>query len=300
MNGQNRFNHSFDIIGNTPIVKIYKKGGVEVWIKLEGFNPSGSIKDIAAYQMVIDAEKKGILTKDKILIEATSGNTGIALAMICAVKGYKLTLIMPANASLERRRIMHALGARILLTPAKQSVDGSIIKARELSKKKEYVWLNQFDNPSNWKGHYNITGKEIWKQTEGKITHFIAGIGTGGTIIGAGKRLKKENKKVKVIALEPVQKHKIAGLKNMTESIVPKIYEKNKKIIDEIMMVDDKDAINGARWLARHHGLLVGYSSGAAVSASLRLARKLDEGIIVTISPDSGFKYLSTDLFKIK
>ncbi len=284
------------MIGNTPIVRIYKKGEVEVWIKLEGFNPSGSIKDIAAKQMILDAEEQGRLTRDKILIEATSGNTGIAMAMLCAVKGYKLTLVMPSNASLERIKMMKAFGARILLTPAEKGVDGSILKARELSKRREYVWLNQYNNPSNWKGHYNITGEEIWKQTSGRVTHFMAGVGTGGTIMGAGKRLREYNPEVKVIGIEPVPNHKITGLKNMSESIVPEIFKREE--LDEVVIVDDKDAVNGARWIAENHGLLVGYSSGAAVSASLRLAKKLESGVIVTISPDSGFKYLSSQLFR--
>ncbi|MBN1923747.1 MAG: cysteine synthase family protein [Nanoarchaeota archaeon] len=285
------------MIGNTPIVQIYKKGDVEAWIKLEGYNPSGSIKDIAANQMIKDAEEQGFL-KGRILLEATSGNTGISLAMICAVKGYKLTLVMPENSSLERIKIMKAFGAKIILTPSSEGIDGSIRRARELSKKDEYYWLNQYDNESNWKGHYNITGKEIWKQTRGRITHFVAGIGTGGTVMGAGRRLKEYNSVIKVIGLEPVPKHKITGLKNMSESINPKIFK--RKELDEVMIVNDKDAINGARWLAKNHGLLVGFSSGAAVTASLRLAKRLDKGVIVAISPDSGFKYLSTQLFRKK
>jgi len=288
-----------DLIGNTPIVRIKNgfKNNVEVLIKLEGMNPSGSIKDVAAHYMILDAEKKGILNKGDTIIEATSGNTGIAMAMIAAVKGYKIKLVMPENVSEERKKILKAYGAELVLTKAKQGVDGAIIKARELVKKNpSLVYLNQYDNEANWVGHYQITGNEVWRQTNGQVTHFVAGMGTGGTLMGAGKRLKELDPEVKIIGVEPIKGHGIQGLKNMNESIKPGIYDES--LIDEKIQVINEESFKAARWLAKEHGILGGMSTGAAVHAALETAKKLDYGVIVVISPDSGFKYLSTELFK--
>ncbi len=287
-----------DLIGNTPVVRIANgfKKNVEVLIKLEGYNPSGSIKDVAAHYMILDAEKKGLLKKGDTIIEATSGNTGISLAMIGTVKGYKVKLVMPNNVSKERIKILKAYGAEVVLTPGSKGVDGAIRKARELAKKNpDLVYLNQYDNPANALGHYYITGNEVWRQTNGHVTHFVAGMGTGGTLMGAGKRLKELDPDIKVIGVEPVPGHRIQGLKNMSESIVPKIFDRS--LLDETITVNDNEAYSAARWLAKKHAILGGMSTGAAIHAALKVAEKLDYGIIVVISPDGGFKYLSTDLF---
>ncbi|MBD3311871.1 cysteine synthase [archaeon] len=287
-----------DLIGNTPVVRIVDgfKPKVEVLIKLEGMNPSGSIKDVAVHYMILDAEKKGELKKGDTIIEATSGNTGIAFAMIGAVKGYNVKLVMPENVSDERKKILKAYGAELILTPASKGVDGSILKARELIKKNpKMVYLNQYDNPANALGHYYYTGNEVWRQTNGHVTHFVAGVGTGGTIMGAGRRLKELDPEIRVVGVEPVKGHGIQGLKNMSESITPKIYDES--LLDEKVMVSDDEAFKAARWLARKHGILGGMSTGANLHAALKTAKKLDYGVIVVISPDAGFKYLSTELF---
>lgn len=285
-----------DLIGNTPVVRIMQKGNVSVLIKLEGLNPSGSIKDVAAHYMILDAEKKGLLKKGSTIIEATSGNTGIALAMIGAVKGYKVKIVMPESASEERKKLIRSYGAELILTNSKEGTDGAIRKVKELvSKDNSLVHLNQFTNDANWLGHYHITGNESWKQTNGHITHFVAGIGTGGTIMGAGKRLKELDPEIKIVGVEPVKGHLIQGLKNMTESIKPEIYD--EKLLDEKIMVNNDEAFSTSRWLAREHGILGGMSTGAAVFAGLKIANRLDYGIILIISPDGGFKYLSTELF---
>lgn len=286
-----------DLIGNTPVVSIFRKENVAVLIKLEGNNPSGSIKDVAAHYMIKDAEERGALKKGDTIIEATSGNTGIAFAMIGAVKGYRIKLVMPENASEERKRIMKAYGAELILTPAKDKVDGSVARAREMVKKDPtLVYLDQYSNKANWLGHYHITGNEIWKQTNGHVTHLVAGMGTGGTLMGAGRRLKELDKDVKIIGVEPVEGHHIQGLKNMTESAVPAIFDRS--ILDETVLVNDEEAFSAARWLALKHGIIGGMSTGAAVHAALKIAEKVDYGVIVAISPDNGFKYLSTELFK--
>jgi len=287
-----------DLIGNTPVVRIRNgfKDNVEVLIKLEGMNPSGSIKDVAAHYMILSAEKKGLLKKGNTIIEATSGNTGIAFAMIGAVKGYKVKLVMPENVSKERMTILKAYGAELVLTPANKGVDGSILKARELVKKdSSLVYLNQYDNPANTLGHYHITGNEVWRQTNGHVTHFIAGVGTGGTLMGAGKRLKELDPEIKVIGVEPVLGHGIQGLKNMGESIVPKIYDES--MLDQKFTVNNEEAFKAAKWLGKEHGILGGMSTGAAVHVALKVAKSIDYGVIVAISPDGGFKYLSTGLF---
>ncbi len=286
-----------DLIGNTPIVQIRTgNDNVKILIKLEGMNPSGSIKDVAAHYMILDAEKKGLLKKGDTILEATSGNTGIAIAMIAAAKGYKTKLVMSAGVSDERKKILKAYGAEIILTDKNKGTDGAIIKARQMKKDNpKLIYLDQFSNKANWLGHYHITGNEIWRQTNGNVTHVVAGMGTGGTLMGVSKRLKEFDPEVRVIGVEPVKGHKIQGLKNMSEAIKPPIYDES--LIDEKVLVNDEQAFKAARWLAREQGILGGMSTGAAMHAALKLAEKLDYGVIVVISPDNGFKYLSTDLF---
>lgn len=291
----------FDAIGNTPIVelrKLNKNKKVKIFAKLEGSNPGGSVKDRPALFMINEAEKSGKLTKNKIILEPTSGNTGIAIAMIGAAKGYRVKLVMPECVSMERRKILEAFGAELVLTPGPEKTDGAIRKAHELydSDPKKYFMPNQFDNPANALAHYETTGPEIWRQTNGKVTAFVAGMGTSGTIMGTGKFLKEKNRNVKIIAVEPILGHKIQGLKNMKEAIVPKLYDKSG--FDEKINVEDDEAFNMARDLAVKEGLFVGMSSGAAVAGALKYAEKLKSGIIVVILPDRGDRYLSTNLFR--
>lgn len=286
-----------DLIGNTPVVRILDEGNVTILIKLEGLNPSGSIKDVAALYMVLDAEKRGLLRAGGTILESTSGNTGIALAMIGSLKGYKVKLVMPENASSERKKLMRAYGAELVLTPASEGVDGATRVARKMAKDdSSLVYMNQYDNEANWRGHYMITGNEVWRQTNGSITHFVAGMGTGGTLMGAGRKLKELDPEVKVVGVEPVAGHHIQGLKNMSEALKPGIFVDS--VLDERIMVNDDEAFSTARWLASKHGIIGGMSTGAAVFAALKVAKTLSYGVIVVISPDGGFKYLSTELFK--
>ena len=289
-------------IGNTPLVEIVnlnkKNPKVRIFGKLEGNNPGGSIKDRPAYYMIKKAEESGELNKDKIIIEPTSGNTGIALAMISAFKGYKITLCMPECVSLERRNILEAFGANIILTEGKYKTDGSIKKAYQIVNEnpEKYYMPNQFENINNILSHYETTGPEIYKQTNGEIDYFIAGLGTTGTIIGAGRYLKEKNDKIKIIGIEPVKGHAIQGLKNMSESIVPKIYY--PKELDDKIIINDSEAFDTTRNLAIHEGIFVGMSSGAALAGALKMAKKIKKGNIVVIFPDRGDRYLSTSLFK--
>jgi len=291
----------FDAIGNTPLVELTHLNGnkeVKIYGKFEGANPGGSIKDRPAYYMIKRAEESGKLTKDKIIVEPTSGNMGIALAMIGAARGYKVKLFMPGCVSTERQGILMALGAEIILTPAKEATDGAIRKAKEflISSPGEYFMPNQFDNPDNVLAHYETTGPEIFSQTNGEIDVFVAGVGTSGTLVGTSQYLKEKKPSIKVVAVEPVQGHTIQGLKNMTESIVPKIY--NPKMFDEKVVVDDGEAFEIARVLATKEGLFLGMSSGAAVVGALKVAKTMDQGVIVVILPDRGDRYLSTTLFR--
>ena len=287
-------------IGNTPLVKINKLNPnkkVGVYAKIESFNPSGSVKDRIALSMIEAAEKNKKLTKDKIILEATSGNTGIGLALVAAVKGYKLLLTMPRSVSIERRKILNAFGADILLTQAKDGTDGAIEKAYELARKsKKYVLMDQFNNENNWKAHYKTTAEEILKQTKGKITVFVASMGTTGTVMGVSKKLKQYNKNIKIVGVEPFINHKIQGLKNLKEAYKPRIYDKT--LLDEKINIKDEDAYETARLLAKKEGLFVGMSSGAAMFVALQKAKQLDRGLIVVLLPDTGERYLSTDLFK--
>jgi len=288
-------------IGNTPLVEIRKlkrNKKVKIFAKLEGSNPGGSVKDRPAYWMVKKAIEDGKLTKDKVIIEPTSGNTGIALAMIGSALGYKVRLVMPECVSTERRRILEAFGAEILLTPAKEGTDGAIRKAHQVVKEEpgRYYMPNQFENENNILSHYETTGPEIFSQTKGKIDVFVAGMGTTGTLMGVGRYLKEKNPGVKIIGVEPTKGHKIQGLKNMDESIVPKIY--NPEMLDEKITIDDEEAFEMARDLALQEGIFVGMSSGAAVACALKLAKTMSSGTLVVLLPDRGDRYLSTTLFR--
>jgi len=288
-------------IGNTPLVELLNINGVtgaRIFAKLEGCNPGGSVKDRPAYWMIKGAEEQGDLTHDKIILEPTSGNTGIALAMIAAAKGYGIKLCMPECVSSERRIILEALGAEVLLTPAKEGTDGAIRRAHELyeAEKGRYYMPNQYDNESNVLAHYETTGPEVYEQTGGEVDAFVAGMGTGGTLMGAGKYLKEKVADIRVVGVEPTLGHAIQGLKNMHESIVPKIYDPEK--LDDKLVVEDGEAFEMARILARHEGIFVGMSSGAAVVGALRVARSMRKGTIVVILPDRGDRYLSVMQFR--
>jgi len=290
-----------DYIGNTPLVEIKKLNpyfpDIRIFAKIEGQNPGGSIKDRPSLYMINEAEKSGRLTKDKIIIEATSGNTGIALAMIAAIKGYKIKLFMPECVSLERRKILESYGAELELTPAAENTDGAIIRAKKLLSDYPdlYFMPDQFSNPANPLSHYQTTGPEILKQINGEIDYLAVGLGSTGSLMGTSKFLKENILNIQIVAIEPVKKHKIQGLKNMEESIVPSIFDPS--IIDIHLYVNDEESFEYSRLLSVKEGLFVGMSSGAALSGSIKLAEKVKKGNIVTIFPDRGDRYLSTNLF---
>lgn len=289
------------LIGNTPLVKINRLNtnkNVEIYAKLEMFNPGGSVKDRIALSMIEAAEKSGELTKGKIILEPTSGNTGIGIALVAAVKGYKTLLIMSEAVSEERRKILKAYGADILLTDSKKGTDGAIEKAYELARKEpdKCLLLDQFNNNDNWRAHYNTTAEEIWKQTNGKITMFVATMGTTGTLMGVSKKLKQYNKSIKIIGVEPILGHKIQGLKNMKEAYKPSIY--NKNLLDEKITIKDEPAYEMARKLTKKEGIFAGMSCGAAMHVALEKAKNMKHGLVVVLLPDGGEKYLSTPLFK--
>ncbi|HEX7475626.1 MAG TPA: cysteine synthase family protein [Dehalococcoidales bacterium] len=288
-------------IGNTPLVELTNLNhnpAVKVYAKLEGSNPGGSVKDRAALFMINKGERTGELTKDKTIVEATSGNMGIALAMSGTVKGYRVKLFMPECVSQERRRVLEAFGADLVLTPAKEVTDGAIRRAREFVDQEpgKYFLPDQFSNEANVMAHYTTTGPEILTQTDGEVDMFVAGMGTTGTLMGVSKFLKENKPGIKIIGVEPTPGHSIQGLKNMTEAIVPKIYDPSA--LDEKINIEDDDAYETSRLLASKEGLFVGMSSGAAVAIALRLARSMRRGTIVTLLPDRGDRYLSTSLFR--
>jgi len=288
-------------IGNTPLVELRNLNGnpkVKILAKLEGSNPGGSSKDRPAYYMIKKAEESGELVKGKIILEPTSGNTGIALAMIGAAKGYRVKLVMPSCVSSERCRILEAFGAEVILTPAEEGTDGAIRRAHEIISREpeKYYMPNQFENENNPLSHYETTGPEILAQTGGNIDVFVAGMGTTGTLMGTGRYLKEKKPGIKVVGVEPVKGHAIQGLKNMEEAMVPKIY--HPELLDEKIVIEDDEAFETARRLATGEGIFAGMSSGAAVAAALRLAQRMDSGVIVAILPDRGERYLSTTLFR--
>lgn len=290
-----------DNIGNTPLLPLHRipasegvSPNVVIFAKAEWFNPGGSVKDRPALSMIEDAEAKGLLTPGKTILEATSGNTGIGLAMIGVSKGYSVTLVMPESVSDERKGILQAYGAEIILTDQMEGIDGAILEAERLLAENpdRYYRPNQYDNPANWQAHYRTTGVEIWEQTGGAITHFVAGIGTSGTLMGTGRRLRDYNSAVEIYAVEPVDDMaKIAGLKHMASSRVPKIYDAT--LPNGVIQAEPEDAVAMARRLAQEEGLFVGMSAGAAMWGALQVARQLDEGVVVTLFPDGGGKYLS-------
>jgi cysteine synthase B len=289
-----------DCIGNTPLALIEginPNPRVRLYAKLEGNNPGGSVKDRIALYMIESAERDGRLTRDRIVLEATSGNTGIGLAMVAAAKKYRVKLTMPACVSVERRRVLEAFGAELILSPSEEGTDGAIRLAHKILSEDpgRYFMPNQFDNPSNVLAHYETTGKEVIEQTGGEITHFVAGMGTTGTLMGAGRRLKEFRDNIRIIGVEPVLGHRVQGLKNMSESIVPKIF--SPSMLDERYIVNDDEAFDTTRMLAVKEGIFAGMSSGAAMHIALRKSSELNEGIIVVVLPDRGDRYLSTALF---
>jgi cysteine synthase B len=287
--------HIFELIGKTPMVRINKMNPnphVEIYAKLEGFNPMGSLKDRIALRMIERAEEEGKLTKDKIILEATSGNTGISIAWIAALKGYRCTIVMPESVSDERKKILKVLGAELVSAPTE--ID-AITKAREMAKNAQYFMANQFANEMNWKAHYQTTGEEIWEQTEGRITHFVAGIGTSGTLMGVARKLREFKEDIQIVGVQPSRPGSgQQGLLNL-RVFCPEICKQDE--VDEMIMVEDEDAFKTARDLLLKEGLFVGISSGSAMWGAVQKAKEINEGLIVTIFGDHGFKYLSTDLF---
>jgi cysteine synthase B len=294
------YNNILETIGHTPLVRINKlnpKPNVQLYAKLEGFNPTGSIKDRIALKMIEQAEESGALTHGKTIIEPTSGNTGIGLAMIGAVKGYAVEIVMSESVSIERRKMIEAFGAKTTLTDPSQGTDGAIRKAHELCRKYpgKYFMPNQFSNEYNKLTHYFTTAEEIWQDTEGKITHYVSALGTSGTIMGVGMGLKNKNPNIQIVEAHPVLGHYIQGLKNMQEAIVPEIYDPTK--IDHRIMIESEDAFAMARAIVLNEGIFVGMSSGAAMVAALECIKNIEEGFVVVLFADRGEKYLSTNLF---
>jgi cysteine synthase B len=292
-------NNILDFIGNTPMVRINHLNpnpNLEMFLKLEKFNPGGSVKDRITKYMIEHAEKSGKLKKGMTVIEPTSGNTGIGLALICRVKGYDLALVMPDTMTRERRQILLALGAKVILSEGSKGMDGAEDLAHELAKKDpdNYFIPNQFANPANVLAHYETTAEEIWRDTKGKITHFVAGIGTSGTLMGVSKRLKELKPDVQIVAVQPEAGAAIQGLKNLKTQYVPTIWK--RELVDEIHTASIKDAEESARILALQEGLFVGPSSGAIFHIARKKAEKIKEGMMVAIAPDGGEKYLSTSL----
>ena len=284
-------------IGNTPLVEIRRilpPGRVRILAKLEGFNPGGSVKDRAAYNMIRTAEEQGLLRPGRTLIDSTSGNTGIAYAMIGAARGYDVLLAMPANASIERKKILRAYGAKIRLTDPLEGSDGAIREIRRLYQESpdEYFYPDQYSNDANWRAHYETTALEIYRQTNGEVTHFVAGLGTSGTFVGSTRRLKELNPRIQAISFMPDSPfHGLEGLKHMPTALVPAIYDPD--LADVNMEISTEAGQEMVLRLAREEGIFAGISAGAAMSAALDVARNLDQGVVVAIFPDSGDKYLS-------
>jgi S-sulfo-L-cysteine synthase (O-acetyl-L-serine-dependent) len=287
-----------DLVGNTPMVAlqhISANPNVTIYAKLEGNNPGGSVKDRAAYGMIKGALDRGEITPGIKLIEATSGNTGIALAMIASLFGVEIELVMPEDATRERVLTMEAFGAKVVLTPKEQSMEGSIDYANAQVAKGGYLMLNQFDNPDNYNMHYKTTGPEIWRDTAGTVTHFVSAMGTTGTIMGVSKYLKEQSAAVQIVGCQPTDGSKIPGIRKWPEAYLPKIFDKSR--VDRIMDISEEEARNMARRLAREEGVFSGMSSGGSVSAAQRISREIDKGVIVCIICDRGDRYLSSDLF---
>jgi cysteine synthase B len=288
-------------IGNTPLLPLHRLAAAEgvsshvvIYAKAEWFNASGSVKARPALAMIEDGERRGLLTPEKTIIDATSGNTGIAMAMIGAAKGYKVTLVMPENVSPERKKILKAYGAELVLTDPLEGIDEAIRTVRRLAQENpnRYFYPDQYNNPVNWQSHFHTTGVEIWQQTNGTVTHFVAGIGTSGTLMGTGRRLKGFNSNIRVVAVEPEDELAIIeGLKHMETSIVPGIFDPN--FADKTIKAGPDQAHEMTGRLAQEEGLFVGFSGGAAAWAAIELAKTLSHGVVVTLFPDGGEKYLS-------
>ena len=290
------------LIGGTPLVRVRlferEFPGVEVYAKAEWFNPGGSVKDRAALAMIEDGEKRGALTHDRTIIDSTSGNTGIAYALVGAAKGYRVRLVMPGNVSAERKALVTAYGAEIVYSDAGEGSDGAIVKVRELVAEDpdRYFYPDQYSNPANPRAHYDGTAVEILEQTDGRVTHFIAGLGTTGTFVGTSRRLKEHDPSIRTIAVEPEDAfHGLEGLKHLPTAIVPRVWDPS--LADEVWGCPTEPAYDLARQVASTEGLLVGHSSGAALWAVRRLAATIREGVVVTVFPDSGDRYLSTGLY---
>ncbi|HEX4946720.1 MAG TPA: cysteine synthase family protein [Blastocatellia bacterium] len=286
-----------DLIGNTPLLQLQKinpNPSVAVFAKAEWANPGGSVKDRAALNMILVGERSGALTPDKTIIDATSGNTGIAYAMIGAARGYRVKLCLPKNASEERKRTLHAFGAELVYTDPLAGTDGAIIEVRKIvaANPDQYFYSDQYNNPANWQAHYETTAVEIYQQTGGSITHFVAGLGTTGTFVGTARRLRELNPDIKLISMQPDSPfHGLEGMKHIETAIVPGIYDPT--IADENLEVSTEDAMAMVKKLARHEGWFVGISAGANIVAALRVASQLQTGVVVTILCDSAAKYLS-------
>jgi cysteine synthase len=288
-----------DLIGNTPLVKIEHLNpnpDLEIYLKLEKNNPGGSIKDRIAKYMIEQAEKSGKLTSGKTVIEPTSGNTGIGIALVCRAKGYDVVIVMPETMSMERRQVLISLGAKVLLSEGAKGMDGAEDMAKEIAKKNpgKYFMPNQFANQANVQAHYETTAPEIWRDTDGRVTHFIAGMGTTGTLMGISKRLKEYNPNVKIIGVQPEVGTAIQGLKDLKTQNIPEIW--NPNLVDEIFYINPKTADETSRLLALQEGIFVGPSSGAIFHVALQKAKELKKGVIVVVAPDGGEKYLSTTL----
>ncbi|MDE0535204.1 cysteine synthase CysM [Tenacibaculum sp. L6] len=288
-----------DSIGNTPLIEvsnIFQKEGVKLLLKLEGNNPGGSVKDRAAFNMIAEAIKRKNIRPGDYLVEATSGNTGIALALMAKILGVNMVLVMPENSTEERVKTMRAYGAEVILTDAEKGIEGSRDVALELRYKKGYFMLNQFENTDNWKAHYKTTGPEIWNDTQGEVTHFVSAMGTTGTIMGVSTYLKEQNPEVQIIGAQPKDGARIPGIRKWTPAYQPKFFNKSK--VDQVVELDENDAKNMTRRLAQEEGVFAGMSSGGAVHAALEIAQTIDKGVIVAVICDRGDRYLSSDLFQ--
>ncbi len=288
-----------DLIGNTPLVAskaLNTNPNVSLFFKLEGQNPGGSVKDRAALNMIASGLERGTFTRDSKLIEATSGNTGIALAMIASLYGLSIELVMPENATLERVQTMRAYGATVTLTKADIGIEGARDHAETKVKEEGYIMINQFSNDDNWKAHYKSTGPEIWRDTKGNLTHFVSSMGTTGTIMGASAFLKEQRKSIEIVGVQPTDDSSIPGIRKWPKEYLPKIFD--PKRVDRILEVTEQEAREMTKRLAKEEGIFAGMSSGGATAAALRLADELDHGVIVSIICDRGDRYLSSDLFE--